>query len=99
MTANKSLLTILAATLLAGNALAVQNLDAHGNEKVNNAKAKKWSQGSNPNQNNSVVNFGSKKNNSCNVNVGTTDSKKAKPGQKAPKDIVVTTKEVINVCK
>lgn len=100
MNANKTLISLLAAvTLLAGNAYAVQNLDAHGNEKVNSAKAKQWSQDKNPNDTKSVVNFGSKKNNTCNVNVGTVDNKKQKPGQKAPKDIVVTTKEVINVCK
>jgi hypothetical protein len=41
------------------------------------------------------VNIGSKRGGGCNdVNVGT-----AKAGQKAPKDIVVTTKNVINICK
>jgi hypothetical protein len=86
--------------MVGGAALAVQNLDAHGQSKVSNAMAKKWSQqGSNQDgykmqQDKSVVNIGSKKGGDCVVNVGTVQK-----GQKAPKDIVVTTKEVINVCK
>lgn len=80
--------------------LAVQGLDASGNSKVNNAMAKKWSKtessgdGYNAQQDKRVVNIGSKRSNDCSVNVGTVQS-----GQKAPKEIVVTTKEVINVCK
>jgi len=87
--------------LVAGSsAWAVQNLDAHGQSKVSNAMAKKWSQsdakkdGYNAQQDKSVVNVGSKRGGDCVVNVGTVQK-----GQKAPKDIVVTTKEVINVCK
>ncbi|OIP12590.1 MAG: hypothetical protein AUK53_07450 [Betaproteobacteria bacterium CG2_30_59_46] len=85
---------------LGGAALAVQNLDAHGQAKVDNAMAKKWSQSSGKTggyqsqQDKSVVNVGSKRGGDCVVNVGTVQK-----GQKAPKDIVVTTKEVINVCK
>lgn len=80
--------------------MAVQGLDASGNSKVNNAMAKKWSKtetsgdGYKSQQDKRVVNIGSKRSNDCNVNVGTVQ-----PGQKAPKEIVVTTKEVINVCK
>lgn len=86
--------------VVGGSAVAVQNLDAHGQSKVNNAMAKKWSQsdsnkdGYKAQQDKSVVNIGSKKGGDCVVNVGTVQK-----GQKAPKDIVVTTKEVINVCK
>ena len=87
--------------ILAGNtAFAVSNLDAHGQSKVSNAMAKKWSQsdtdknGYQAQQDKSVVNIGSKRGGDCVVNVGTVQK-----GQKAPKDIVVTTKEVINVCK
>lgn len=82
------------------SALAIQNLDAHGQSKVSNAMAKKWSKqddgkdGYNAQQDKSVVNIGSKKGGDCVVNVGSVQK-----GQKAPKDIVVTTKEVINVCK
>lgn len=85
---------------LSVDALAVQGLDASGNSKVNDTLAKKWSS-SNPKtdgyqkqQDNRVVNVGSRRSNDCNVNVGTVQ-----PGQKAPREIVVTTKEVINVCK
>lgn len=86
--------------LVGGSASAVQNLDAHGQSKVSNAMAKKWSQqgtdtdGYKTQQDKRVVNIGSKKGGDCVVNVGTVQK-----GQKAPKDIVVTTKEVINVCK
>lgn len=103
MNANKFLLHTglgLAGLMLAGACLAVQNLDAHGQSKVSNAVAKKWSQsdtnkdGYQAQQGKSVVNVGNKKAGDCVVNVGTVQK-----GQKAPKDIVVTTKEVINVCK
>lgn len=82
------------------NADAVQGLDSHGQSKVNKAMARKWSQsdqskdGYSNQLNKSVVNIGSKKSGDCNLNVGTVQS-----GQKAPKEIIVTTKEIINVCK
>lgn len=87
--------TIFCATT--GVASAVQNLNASSQTKVNNAMAKAWQKGGNPNDpalQKRVVNIGSKKAGTCDVNVGTVQ-----PGQRAPKDIVVTTKEVINVCK
>jgi len=78
--------------------MAEQGLNADSQTKVNNAKAKAWSSGTiktDPNLQKSRVNIGSKRNGGCSdVNVGT-----AQAGQKAPKDIVVTTKEVINICK
>ena len=80
-----------------GVASAVQNLNASSQTKVNNAMAKAWQKGGNPNDpalQKRVLNIGSKKAGTCDVNVGTVQ-----PGQRAPKDIVVTTKEVINVCK
>lgn len=83
----------LAATL----AVAEPGLDAHSQNLVNGAKAKSWSTQGNVNDQRfqkSVVNIGSKRAGTCDVNVGTV-----KPGQKAPKEIVVATKEVINVCK
>mgnify|MGYP001592702193 CR=1 FL=1 len=103
MNANKFWLGMaisVSASLFAGSALAVQGVDASGNSKINNAMAKKWKDsnvkdGYNDTVNQQrVVNFGSKKGGDCSVNVGTVQ-----PGQKAPKEIVVTTKEVINVCK
>jgi len=101
MNASKSRLAqyLVAAVLCAttGVASAVQNLNASSQTKVNNAMAKAWQKGGNPNDpalQKRVVNIGSKKAGTCDVNVGTVQ-----PGQRAPKDIVVTTKEVINVCK
>ena len=85
---------------------AVSNLDAHGQSKVSNAMAKKWSQsdtnqdGYNAQQDKRVVNIGNKKAGNCVVKVGTIEKgQKNQKSQKAPKDIIVTTKEVINVCK
>jgi hypothetical protein len=104
MSANKMRFFPVLSGLLIGalcvNALAVQGLDASGNSKVDNALAKRWSKsdtstnGYVAQQSNRVVNVGNRRSNDCNVNVGTVQ-----PGQRAPKDIVVTTKEVINVCK
>lgn len=97
----KLLLAFIISCSLSGFASAVQNLDSHGQTKVNNAMAKKWSnsdgKGANPAQQNSVVNVGSKRNGGCNLNIGTVDNKT--PKGRRPKDVVVTTKEVINVCK
>jgi hypothetical protein len=79
-------------------AMAEAGLNASSQTKVNNAKAKAWSSGSiktDPNMQKSQVNIGSKRGGGCSdVNVGT-----AQAGQKAPKEIVVATKEVINICK
>ncbi len=94
---------ILAGTVLltlAASASAEQGLNSSSQTKVNKAKAKGWSSqdvkkdGYQRQNEKTLVNIGSKKGGDCNVNVGT-----AKPGEKAPKDIVVTTKEVINICK
>lgn len=79
---------------------AEQGLGASSQTKVNKAKAKGWSvsdgkkDGYQQQNEKTLVNLGSKRGGNCSVNVGT-----AKPGEKAPKDIVVTTKEVINICK
>lgn len=102
MNANKwrRLVAGLCIGVVSTSAMAVQGLDASGNSKVNNSLAKKWSNtdtsrdGYKAQQDKRVVNVGSRRSNDCNVNVGTVQ-----PGQKAPKEIVVTTKEVINVCK
>lgn len=79
---------------------AEPGLGASSQTKVNNAKAKGWSaqdtkkDGYTQRNEKTLVNIGSKRAGNCSVNVGT-----AKPGEKAPKEIVVTTKEVINICK
>jgi len=106
MNANKLLASILAAaamSLTTLSAYAVQGLDAHGNQKVNNVMAKRWSEQAKgektPTDQKQVVNVGSKRQGTCNVNVGTTPTKNARPGRSGSNDVVVTTKEVINVCK
>lgn len=80
---------------------AVQGLDASGQTKVNNSMAKRWSEQSKgektPTDEKRVLNVGSKRNGTCNVNIGTTAADKR--GTRQPKEVVVTTKEVINVCK
>lgn len=104
MNANKILFQVavsISLTSFAGLAFAVDGLGASGNRKVQGAMAKNWANkpgdsqqyGNTVNQR-QVVNIGNKKTGCSNVNIGT-----AQPGQKAPKEIVVTTKEVINVCK
>lgn len=80
--------------------LGAQGLDSNANSKVNNAMAKRWTEdakaskpptsGYDAQNKNKVLNVGSGKN--CSLNVGTKQ-----PGQKG--DVIVTTKEVINVCK
>lgn len=104
MIANKLLMSLAIAssmTFSTLNAYAVQGLDAHGNQKVNSAMAKRWSEQAKgqktPTDEKQVVNVGSKKQGTCNVNVGTTQPNDNRGGRK--NDIVVTTKEVINVCK
>lgn len=91
----------LALIMMAGSAHAVQGLDASGQTKVNNAMAKRWSEQAKgektPTQEKRVVNVGSRREGTCNVNVGTAQA--GNRGGRQPKDIVVTTKEVINVCK
>ena len=107
MNANKFLLKVAAMVALCAAANSVwAELDASAQTKVSGAQAKNWSasKGSGDGYNNPVdqkrvVNIGSKKNGGCsNVNIGSVVGKQ-KPGEKAPKNIVVTTKEVINICK
>lgn len=97
------LLLASAMTFVPFSVSAVQGLGASGQTKVNGAMAKRWSEQSKadtktPTDEKRLVNVGSKKQGTCNVNVGTAQQP-TRPGQRAPKDIVVTTKEVINVCK
>ena len=96
-------LFVLTATIGLFFSTVASALDAHSNTKINNAKASAWAKDDGSKQDpalqKQVVNIGSRKNNTCNVNVGTVQSTKSKAGEKKPKDIVVNTKEVINVCK
>ena len=96
-----SILLLVAALASPFSAYAVQGLDASGQTKVNKALAERWvRQGETPKktlaEERRVTNIGSKRDGTCNVNVGT-----AQPNSRgtAPKNIVVTTKEVVNVCK
>jgi hypothetical protein len=88
------------ALLASQGTLAAQGLDSRSQTKVNSSLAKGWSKsdvkkdGYEAVNDKSLVNIGSRRGGNCAVNVGT-----AKPGEKAPKEIVVTTKEVINICK
>ena len=102
MSASKRISGLLFALLiLPFSVQAVQGLGASGQTKVNNAMAKRWSEQAKgektPTDEKRVVNVGSKRQGTCNVNVGTTQSDSRYGRQ--PKDVVVTTKEVINVCK
>ncbi|MBI5163848.1 MAG: hypothetical protein HY985_08090 [Magnetospirillum sp.] len=86
----------------AGDINRGSHLDNHGQSKVDNVKAKRWTMdggqkkksGYEQMNDQTVVNFGSKKAGTCNMNVGTTQ-----PGQQAPKEVVVTAKDIINICK
>ncbi|WP_201214158.1 hypothetical protein [Rhodocyclus purpureus] len=101
----KGLITALVAAgmLASTHALAELNKGSHlntsGQGKVNKALARGYMQSGNTDgytrqQQQSQVNIGSKRAGTCTMNVGTT-----KPGEKAPKEVIVTSKEIINVCK
>jgi hypothetical protein len=105
MNANSHILRVCAGLFLglAVSVVSAEPLNATSNTKINNAKAKGWNTGSiasDPALQKDVVNIQKKKNGGCNdVNVGTAQTGKTRPGEKAPKNIVVATKNVINVCK
>lgn len=74
-----------------------EHLGSSGRAKVNKVMAKKYSQDTGggdgyTSNSNSAVNIGSKKAGTCTMNVGTS-------GDKGSKDVVVTSKEIINICK
>lgn len=75
------------------------HLNTSGQSKVNKALARGYQQSGNTDgytrqQQQSQVNIGSKKDGTCNMNIGSTQ-----PGQKNAKEVIVTSKEIINVCK
>lgn len=99
MNVNKSFrfLAMFVASLCVSQVVMAQpGLDARNQAKVRGALGKELVQDDTKlnSTRNTVTNIGSKKDGTCSVNIGTVA-----PGQKAPKEIVVTTKEVINVCK
>lgn len=71
-------------------------LKPSGQSKVNKAMAKGYMQGGaeKMQQDRSQVNIGSKKAGTCTMNVGTTSA-----SDKGSKEVIVTSKEIINVCK
>lgn len=105
MNANNHILRVCGGLFLslAVSVVFAEPLNASSNTKINNAKAKGWSTGSiatDPALQKNVVNIQKKKNGGCNdVNVGTVQAGKTKAGERAPKNVVVATKNVINVCK
>ena len=75
------------------------HLNTSGQTKVNKALARGYQQSGDTDgytrmQQQSQVNIGSKKPGTCNMNIGSTQ-----PGQKNSKEVIVTSKEIINVCK
>lgn len=75
------------------------HLNTGGQAKVNKALARGYQQsaatdGYTRMQQQSQVNIGSKKAGTCNMNIGSTQ-----PGQKNSKEVIITSKEIINVCK
>jgi hypothetical protein len=75
------------------------HLNTSGQTKVNKALARGYQKSGDTDgytrmQQQSQVNIGSKKAGTCNMNIGSTQ-----PGQKNSKEVIVTSKEIINVCK
>jgi hypothetical protein len=72
------------------------HLQTGGQAKVNSALAKGYLQSgaATMQQKQTQVNIGSKRGGTCNMNVGTQN-----PGDKNAKEVIVTSKEIINICK
>lgn len=75
------------------------HLNTSGQTKVNRALARGYQKSGDTDgytrmQQQSQVNIGSKRAGTCNMNIGSTQ-----PGDKNPKEVIVTSKEIINVCK
>jgi len=97
---NQILIKAAAAAMFACATLGAYatNMDSRSQSKVSNSMAKKWSSSQSQDgyeiqDSKRIVNIGSKKAGTCNVNIGTVQK-----GQKAPKEVIVTAKDVINVC-
>jgi hypothetical protein len=69
-------------------------LGARGQGKINKALAKSYFQkgATSVQQNKTQVNIGSKRAGTCTMNIGTSNDKKSK-------EVIVTAKEIINVCR
>lgn len=76
------------------------HLNPRGQSKVNKATAKGYMQSNQDSdgysnmQKKSQVNIGSRKDGTCTMNVGTTN-----PGEKGKKEVIITSKDIINICK
>ena len=72
------------------------HLQTGGQSKVNSALAKGYLQSgaATMQQKQTQVNIGSKRGGTCTMNVGTQN-----PGDKNAKEVIVTSKEIINMCK
>ncbi len=74
-----------------------QHLNTRGQSKVNSALAKGYAQGGAEGGGSiqqTQVNIGSRKAGNCTMNVGTQPS-----GGKGSKEVIVTSKDIINICK
>lgn len=73
-----------------------RHLNSSSQSKVNKTLAKGYATNDKAAKmdNRTIVNVGSRKSGDCTVNVGTVAK-----GEKAPREVVVTAKEIINVCK
>ncbi len=93
-------MALLTALTLPTSAFAEINKGTHlqtgGQAKVNKAMAKGYLQSgaTGMQQNQAQVNIGSKRAGTCNMNVGTQN-----PGDKNAKEVIVTSKDIINICK
>lgn len=99
----KTIKTVVLAAAVAAlplGALAEINKGTHlqtgGQSKVNKALAKGYLQkgADGMQQNQTQVNIGSRRQGTCNMNVGATN-----PGDKNAKEVIVTSKEIINICR
>ena len=102
----KKIVMLLSAAALVATASGVSlaeinqgsHLNSRGQSKVNKALAKGYMQSSNDGakrmESQSQVNIGSKRDGNCTMNVGTQPA-----GGKNSKEVIVTSKEIINICK
>lgn len=91
-------LGVSAGMAMAGDINKSTHLGNSGNTKVNTVKAKQYMQNEGDgdgysDNSDTIVHFGNSKKGDCNMNVG------ASPGGRNDKEVVVTAKNIINICK
>lgn len=93
-----SVLVAAAPTAVCAEINKGSHLNTRGQSKVNKALAKGYQQsgdnGADRMANQSQVNIGSKRAGTCTMNVGTQPA-----DGKGSKEVIVTSKEIINICK